>query len=109
MSPLTLIHVAEHRTYIEHPTETARKEMIRAAAVEDDVWRPLLLRSAAALPSRLPLGRALSAAQLDGLHCAYCDEFSDEMVPTPGLRGRRCRVDAHSHRSRSALPGSPTI
>jgi hypothetical protein len=92
MSPLTLIHVAEHRTYIEHPTETARKEMIRAAAVEDDVWRPLLLRSAAALPSRLPLGRALSAAQLDGLHCAYCDEFSDEMVPAGwGPRGQMFR------------------
>jgi hypothetical protein len=57
--PVLTLHQGDAQaSYTEHPTETARKAMITAAGAEDDVWRPLLLRAAAALPSRTRPHRA---------------------------------------------------
>lgn len=53
MAPsLTLIDGGEHRTFTEHPMETARRALRDAAEIEGEEWAALCRRIASSLPDR---------------------------------------------------------
>jgi hypothetical protein len=60
MAPELTLHQGDAKTsFVEHPTEVARRALMAAAEVETDGWPELLRRSARALPCRGPLLRDL--------------------------------------------------
>ena len=56
MAPVLTLHQGDaEASFVEHPTETARRALMAAAQVEGGRWPELCRRFARALPDRAPI------------------------------------------------------
>jgi hypothetical protein len=59
MAPVLTLHQGDaEASFVEHPTEVARKALMAAADLETGRWPELLRRVASELPFRAPITKA---------------------------------------------------